>query len=135
MQESDIEQALSSLGIEFGGKWKPEDCIARHHIAIIVPYRDREMHLKNFLLNMHPLLVKQKVSYGIYLLEPIEKITFNRGILFNIGFIEANKESSNDWQCLALHDVDLLPEDDRMLYICPDNPSHFAYRMSKNNYE
>ena len=60
--------------------------------------------------------------------------TFNRAMLLNVGFTEAMKLS--DWDCLGrlisnqcisesyersvFHDVDLLPEDDRNLYTCPD---------------
>ena len=32
--------------IKDGGKFKPSDCDARERTAIIIPYRDREKHLK-----------------------------------------------------------------------------------------
>ena len=28
-----------------GGEWTPESCKARHHVALIVPYRDRFLFL------------------------------------------------------------------------------------------
>ena len=130
-----IEKLLEEQGIEFGGKWKPKHCTPRHHIAILIPFRDRQEHLLQFLLNMHPLFARQEISYGVYLIEPEEKNAFNRGLLFNIGFLEANKDSNDSWQCYALHDVDLISEDDRTLYICPDNPSHLSYRISKYAYK
>ena len=84
------------------------------------------MHLRQFLFHIHPILARQELSYGIYVIEPVGNITFNRGLLFNAGFIESNKESGNKWQCHAYHDVDLLPEDDRTLFSCPQNPSQLS---------
>ncbi len=35
-------------------------------VAIIVPYRDRDDHLRTFLLNIHKFLQPQQLDYGIY---------------------------------------------------------------------
>ncbi len=51
---------------------------------------------------------------------------FNRGMLMNIGAAEAIKLSSGQLDCFIFHDVDLLPEDDRNLYTCPDQPRHMS---------
>nr|CDJ93230.1 Metazoa galactosyltransferase domain containing protein [Haemonchus contortus] len=41
-----------------------------------------------------------------------------------------------DWQCYIFHDVDLLPEDDRNLHVCPEeNPRHMAVAINKFNYK
>lgn len=133
--ENEVKRLLKSQNILSGGKWAPKHCKARHHVAILVPYRDRDEHLLHFLLNMHPLFAKQELSYGIYLIEPVKNITFNRGLLFNIGFIEANKDFDNKWQCFALHDVDLISENEKTLYTCPDNPTHLSYLISSFNYK
>ncbi|XGW05301.1 hypothetical protein V3C99_016014 [Haemonchus contortus] len=54
--------------------------------------------------------------------------------LFNVGYVEANK--MYDWQCYVFHDVDLLPEDDRNLHVCPDkNPRHMGAAVNKFNYK
>ena len=76
--ENDIEKLFSEDNIEHGGKWKPKNCTPRHSIAILIPFRDREEHLLHFLLNMHPIFMRQEISYGIYLIEPVRNITFNR---------------------------------------------------------
>jgi hypothetical protein len=83
---------------------------------------------------MHPFLAKQQLDYGIYLVEPVDNVTFNRGLLMNIGFAEALEDKENDWQCFAFHDVDLLPEDDRNLYSCPESPRHMSSAVSTLNY-
>lgn len=120
--------------LELGGRWKPEKCQAKHKVAIIVPYRDREPHLKAFLLNIHRFLQRQQIEYGIYIVEQAGNQPFNRAMLMNVGAAEAVKQ--HDYMCYIFHDVDLLPEDDRNLYTCPIQPRHmsvsidsFLYRL------
>ena len=52
-----------------GGRHKPSNCLARHKVAIIIPYRDREVHLKIFLQNIHPFLMSQQLDYAIFVVE------------------------------------------------------------------
>ena len=108
LDEEKIQQLLAAQDIEFGGKWKPKHCKPRHHVAILIPYRDRQEHLQKFLLNMHPILARQELSYGIYLIEPIGDIKFNRGLLLNIGFNESNNDGNNSWECHVYHDLRIL---------------------------
>ena len=56
---AELETMFPSL--EAGGRYSPSDCRARHRVAIIVPYRDREEHLKAFLFNIHRF---DLVSFG-----------------------------------------------------------------------
>lgn len=55
--------------LEPGGHYHPEECQARDRVAIIVPYRDRAEHLSTFLLNLHPLLQRQQLDYGMFVIE------------------------------------------------------------------
>uniref|UniRef100_A0AC34R983 Beta-1,4-N-acetylgalactosaminyltransferase n=1 Tax=Panagrolaimus sp. JU765 TaxID=591449 RepID=A0AC34R983_9BILA len=119
--------------LEEGGHGQPEKCKARHKVAIIAPYRDREVHLRILLHNLHSLLKKQEVDYAIFVVEQIENQTFNRAKLMNVGFVEALKVY--DWQCFIFHDVDLLPEDDRNLYTCPEQPRHMSVAIDKFKYK
>ena len=43
-----------------GGWWKPEHCIPRHRVAVIVPFRDRDQHLYIFLRHLHNILKRQQ---------------------------------------------------------------------------
>ena len=52
-----------------GGHFKPSHCEARAAVAVIIPYRDREEHLKTFLDYIHPFLQKQVIEYVIYVVE------------------------------------------------------------------
>ncbi len=130
----EVESVLASLGIESGGSWAPKHCRARHQVAILVPYRDRYHHLMLFLINMHPIFVRQEIAYKVYVIEPVVHIKFNRGLLLNIGFAKSNEDSNDKWQCHVFHDVDLLSEDDRTPFTCPSRPYHLAHFQSRYNY-
>ncbi|XP_047361920.1 beta-1,4-N-acetylgalactosaminyltransferase bre-4-like isoform X2 [Vespa velutina] len=58
---------------------------------------------------------------------------FNRAMLMNVGYVEALKERTFD--CFIFHDVDLLPEDDRNLYTCPEQPRHMSVAVDKFRYK
>ena len=127
----EIEKKLSKYSI-INGHWSPISCRSRFKIAILIPYRDRLSNLKTFLLNMHQFFMNQYLYYTIYLIEPIEKSTFNRGLLMNIGYLEALKEKEFD--CFFFHDVDMIAEDQRNIYECdPIYPVHYAVAVSKHN--
>lgn len=57
---------------------------------------------------------------------------FNRAMLMNVGFTEALK--LGDFDCFFFHDVDLIPENDRNIYSCPDQPRHMSVAIDKFNY-
>ena len=115
-----------------GGEGKPSNCTSNHEVAVIVPYRERPAQLSVFLSNIHPMLIKQQLHYRIYLVNQTDSNTFNRAMLMNIGFVEAMKD--HNWTCAIFHDVDLLPEDDRNLYSCPDQPRHLSVAVDKFKY-
>lgn len=59
--------------------------------------------------------------------------TFNRAKLLNVGVREALRDE--DWSCIFLHDVDLLPENDHNTYTChPQFPTHLSVAMDKFRY-
>jgi hypothetical protein len=132
-----IKSKLSFLPIKNGGKNFDEKSYDLNQnlpkIAIIVPYRNRDLNLKLFLEYMHQFLSDQNILYGIYIIEPIENLVFNRGLLLNIGFKEALKET--DWDCFIFHDIDLLPENDHNYYKCDTvTPKQMAISISVYNY-
>lgn len=134
-------------GLHNGGKWKPKNCVARHRVAIIIPYKDRADNLNSFLFNMHMFLQKQELEYQIFVVEQINDDLFNKGILMNSCFLEIYKAhyGSNvtikyfddyPFDCVIFHDVDLLPEDDRIMYSCPKHkPRHLSVAIDKYNYK
>ena len=105
-----------------GGHWFPSTCQAEQRLAIIICYRNREIHLKLFLNNIHAFLKKQQLDYTIFVVNQHGNELFNRAALFNVGFLEAMKLYS--FNCFIFHDVDLLPEDLRNVYRCGEKPRH-----------
>ncbi|XP_063064046.1 beta-1,4-galactosyltransferase 3 [Engraulis encrasicolus] len=116
-----------------GGHYSPPDCQPQHRTAIIVPYRNRQMHLRALLYHLHPFLQRQQIHYTIYIVHQSGNSTFNRAKLLNVGVREALKDE--DWSCIFLHDVDLLPENDHNTYTCnPQYPTHLSVAMDKFRY-
>ena len=60
----------------------------------------------------------------------IERSAFNRGMLINIGFKEV-QQLGEQFPCVILHDVDMLPEDDGNSYTCAEEgkPRQMAYSI------
>ncbi|KAG7256750.1 hypothetical protein CRUP_035397 [Coryphaenoides rupestris] len=98
-------------------------------VAIIIPFRNRQDHLKHWLFYLHPILKRQQLDYGVYVINQHGNGTFNRAKLLNVGYVEALKEYAYD--CFVFSDVDLVPMDDRNLYRCHPQPRHMASAMDK----
>jgi len=100
-------------------------------LVIIVPYRNREPHLKKFIPYMKKYLekYKNKIDYKILVIHQFNKNMFNKGALFNIGF----NLTKNHYDYFCFHDVDLLPEDADYSYV--KNPTHLSAFVSEFNYK
>lgn len=128
---------LSSLETEFtnvntGGWWYPKYCNGYTSTAIIIPYRNRFQHLLIFLRQIVPILQRQNLHYRIFVIEQNDQKGFNRGKLLNIGFNEALRLFP--YACVVFHDVDLIPEDDRIDYGCVKSPMHLSSAVSSFDY-
>jgi hypothetical protein len=88
-------------------------------LAIIVPYRDREEHLRRFLPAMKSSDFLEGIDYEILIVEQEDGKPFNRGKLLNVGAIQAHTAS---YYCF--HDVDMLPIVSDYSYV--DVPTHLA---------
>uniref|UniRef100_A0A665UKS3 Beta-1,4-galactosyltransferase n=1 Tax=Echeneis naucrates TaxID=173247 RepID=A0A665UKS3_ECHNA len=112
-----------------GGRYKPKDCEALQKVAVIIPFRKREEHLKYWLFYLHPILQRQQLDYGVYVINQDGDEIFNRAKLLNVGYVEALKEY--DYDCFVFSDVDLIPMDDRNTYRCFSQPRHLSVAMDK----
>ncbi|MCJ8749329.1 hypothetical protein PDJAM_G00174910 [Pangasius djambal] len=124
-----LDKLMKDTRLSLGGHYRPSECVSQQKVALIIPFRDREMHLKYWLFYMHPILQRQQLDYGVYVIEQDGDETFNRAKLLNVGYVEALKDY--DYDCFVFSDVDLIPIDDRNLYKCYDQPRHLSVAMDK----
>ena len=86
-----------------------------------------------WLRHMHPILARQQLDYQVFLVEQADQWPFNRAALLNVGVAET-KQFGN-FSCFVFHDVDILPEDDRAVYGCPEEEAlHLAVAVSRWKY-
>ncbi|XP_040029304.1 beta-1,4-galactosyltransferase 1 isoform X1 [Gasterosteus aculeatus] len=115
--------------VQPGGRFRPGDCVALAKVAIIIPFRRRDEHLKFWLFYLHPILQRQQLDYGVYVINQDGEAVFNRAKLLNVGYREALKDY--DYECFVFSDVDLIPMDDRNIYRCFSQPRHLSVSMDK----
>lgn len=127
------EETIDFVQVKLGGYFTPLKCQPRQSVAIIIPYRNQPKNLAVFLKNIHPFLMKQQLEYRIFVVEQTVGTKFNRGMLMNVGYLEAKK--IKNWDCFIFHDVDLLPMNDGIPYVCSKNPRHLAVSVDKFDYK
>jgi hypothetical protein len=90
-------------------------------VGIIVPYRNRELHLEKFKKSIVSYLRTKNIRFELIIVHQDNAKLFNRGMLLNIGFKEAKKLKCD---YVVFHDVDMLPID--VDYSYSDTPIHLA---------
>lgn len=128
-----LDTWLSYHHIKHGGHFKPAGCEPKQKVAIIVPYRDKQEHLEKFLLYMHQFLPDQLIDYTIFVIEQADQRDFNRMKLLNIG-VSKVIEFQPEICCFIFHEVDLMPLDQRNLYMCSALPRHLSGSISNYRY-
>lgn len=122
---------------------QPPPSGGRHRLAILVPFRDgcsptpdpngvRNKNLAEFVPFMRKFLGQQNVDHRIILVEQVKRGGFNRGLLFNLGYLLAQ----HSYDYLAIHDVDLVPESADNKYPFPETaPLHLCVAHSQFDYK
>jgi hypothetical protein len=128
-----LDRWLSYRHIKPGGHFEPVGCVPRQKVAIIIPYRDKQEHLEKFLLYIHQFLPDQLIDYTIFVVEQADEEAFDRMKLFNVGAMKVI-ENHPDVCCFIFHEVDLLPLDQRNLYMCSRMPRHLSGSVSSYRY-
>ena len=119
--------------VKTGGWWSPENCKSDHHVAVIIPVRERDEQLPVLLRHLLPILQRRNKHFSVFVIEQNKKDGFNKGKLLNVGFKEAQKYFP--YTCFVFHDVDLLVESDDVYYGCEMSPMHVASRIDRLNYK
>lgn len=94
-------------------------------LCVVVPYRDREQHLKEFIPSICDTLDKQKIDFHVIIVEQEPGKLFNRAKLLNVGY--AVTSGIYDYYCF--HDVDMIPLESDYSYC--ESPTHLAARAEQ----
>jgi len=84
----------------------------------IIPYRDREQHLRFFNRQMKYVLEDvPKDDYEIFFVHQCDVRKFNRGAMKNIGFLAIRDKYPNDYKNITLvfNDIDTMPFEKNVL--------------------
>ncbi|XP_033736264.1 beta-N-acetyl-D-glucosaminide beta-1,4-N-acetylglucosaminyl-transferase-like [Pecten maximus] len=128
-----LERLYSNRSL-LGGHFRPSICTGVGRTAIIIPYRDRKKHLLQYLNNVLPKLLRQQIDFTIFVIEQSEGSSFNRGLIRNVGFVEAMK--SGPFDCFIFNDVDTIIEDDRNIFYCnPNMVRHMVSGVDRDGYK
>ncbi|OPJ67413.1 beta-1,4-galactosyltransferase 1 isoform B [Patagioenas fasciata monilis] len=121
------EVARINPEVKAGGRFAPKDCIAVQKVAVIIPFRNREEHLKYWLYYLHPILQRQQLDYGVYVI--------NQTCCGGSGLARDQSITGMATSVVTLaysnSDVDLIPMDDRNTYKCYSQPRHLSVSMDK----
>ncbi len=99
-------------------------------LGVIVPYRNRPEHLKEFKRRIIRYLDRTEIPYQIIIVNQDEARLFNRGMLLNVGFIYAKKLNCD---YVVFHDVDMIPV--QVDYSYSDVPLHLANNINKETFD
>lgn len=93
-------------------------------LAVIIPYRNRSHHLRQFLQHYRPRLPEAE----FIIIEQSIRKQFNRAALLNIGVLNTNADY------FSFHDVDMLVQGPHY-YSYPENPTLLATNASQFNWQ
>jgi len=144
-----LEEAVFNSGSSLiNGCYVPE-CHAVQKVAIVIPYKNRYEHLLMLTKHLHPILQRQKVMYCIFVAEQFDDGSFNKAQIMNAAFkeittnfrkyghpedVDSMTGGRRGFDCFVFHDVDMLVENDKNIYMCEDDPKHMSPSIDKFNY-
>ena len=131
--ESSVTQRKMKTSSRFGNQENPHDGRVKRktRVAIILPFRNRPKQLRIFIPEIQAFLAKQNIEYRIVAIEQLGTAKFNKGSVLNIGLVEAFRSVPTDhFDCVVIHDVDLVPIVSNNSYDCREQPDVGAVQLS-----
>jgi len=105
-----------------------------HKLGVCVPYRNRELHMHEFIPKLGKYLKGHNIDFQIYIVHQVDDKLFNRGATKNIGAKHAFEDGCD---YIVWHDIDMIPEDNGGAdYSYPKGgPRHIATKIQQMDYE
>ena len=105
-----------------------------HKLGVCVPYRNRELHMNEFIPKIGKYLKEHGIEFQIYIVHQVDDKLFNRGATKNIGAKHAFEDGCD---YIVWHDIDMIPEDDGGCdYSYPsEGPRHIATKIEQMDYQ
>ncbi|XP_076820561.1 beta-1,4-galactosyltransferase 2-like isoform X1 [Clavelina lepadiformis] len=131
------EISAKNPNVQFGGYYPgPANCTATNSVAVVIPYRDREVHLRYLLTYIHLILQRQQIKYRVFVVEQDDNLTFNKGQVMNSAFKYIKGKYGKEFDCYFFHDVDTIGEDDRITYRCKGGREvvHLSHKIERLHY-
>ena len=119
---NEYSQNDESINMDIGTKMEETIHVKKSpapKIVFIIPYRDREHHLKFFSVYMkHVLSDYDPSTYEIYIIHQKDARPFNRGGMKNIGFLAVKEKYPNEYReiTFVFNDIDTVPYDKGVIH-------------------
>ena len=103
-------------------------------LGVCVPYRNRELHMHEFIPKVGKYLKDQGIDFQMYFCHQVDDKLFNRGATKNIAAKHAFEEGCD---YVVWHDIDMIPEEGGGCdYSYPEKaPRHIATQISQMDYQ
>ena len=112
-------------------------------LAVIIPYRHRDQHLRALLPRLTAALYSapdlKRGKFRIFVVEQANEKRWNKGMVYNAGFDYIHKRWG--YECICFHDVDFLPPSLEgggaaiPHYGCVRQPTHLSSAPSQYGYK
>ena len=97
-------------------------------LGVCVPYRDREMHLNEFVPKVGKYLKNQGIEFCMYFCHQTDDKLFNRGATKNIAAKHAFEDGCD---YIVWHDIDMIPEEGADYSYPEKHPIHIATNIEQ----
>lgn len=106
--------------------------MSNHKLGVCVPYRDRELHLNEFIPKVGKHLKNQGIDFQMYFCHQVDDKLFNRGATKNIAAKHAFEDGCD---YIVWHDIDMIPEEGTDYSYPGEFPLHIATQISQMGYQ